>query len=639
MGEEINSTTFSPEMRKQFANELIDDLKALEYMVDHQMFDTGPQRIGVEQELCLINYALRPEMNALKVLEALNDDQFTTELAKFNMEANLHPQMLTKDCFTVMENELIRLLIKANKTAHEHGAKVILTGILPTIRNSDIKLENMTPSRRFIALNDAICASRGSDFEFNIHGIDELITRHDSIIFESCNTSFQVHLQLTPDRFVDHYNWGQAISGPVLASATNSPMFLGKRLWDETRIALFQQSTDMRQNSSPLREERPRVSFGEDWEKGTIVDMYREIVSRYRPLIPSPMGENAFDKVSAGEIPKLRALSMHNGTIYKWNRSCYGITKGVPHLRLENRYLPSGPTIVDEVANAAFWIGVMQGQPEKYKQIQDHLDFDQVKENFFNAAKHGIGAQFSWFDDQLIPARDLIIKEMLPMAETGLKKTGVSDRDINKYLSIIEARAESGKTGSRWILKSFQSLKKEVSADEALLTLTEGIYQRQKAGNPVHLWEAIDLSEGGSWNSRYEYVEQIMTKDLITVHEDDVLEMVRNIMLWSNIHHIPVENMRGELIGLVSSDKLLARLDHLGKEGLTKATVGEVMIKNVFTVDPGTTTKEAHQIMQSNEIGCLPVVSNKKLIGIVTGNDYLKLIGKIFEELNQSEVS
>ena len=243
-----------------------------------------------------------------------------------------------------MEHQLTTLIDRARHVANQHKQNLVLTGILPTVRRSEVAPDYMTPNPRYTALGNVIREIRGNDFELHIQGVDELMMRHESILFEACNTSFQVHLQIHPDDFVDQFNWAQAIAGPMLASAVNSPLLLGKELWCETRIALFQQSIDMRSASHALRERQPRVAFGTGWVKNSVVDIYKEDIARYTLLLTSEIAEDSVEALNDGKVPELSALRLHNGTIYKWNRACYGISKGVPHLRIENRYLPSGPT-------------------------------------------------------------------------------------------------------------------------------------------------------------------------------------------------------------------------------------------------------------------------------------------------------
>ncbi|MDX1673044.1 MAG: CBS domain-containing protein, partial [Balneolaceae bacterium] len=601
--------------KQRFTDHLLNDLDALEQLLEQNAFETGISRIGAEQEYCLIDYSLRPAMKAMDMLDHLNDDHFTTELARFNMELNLDPIEFSGDCLSKLENSLISMLTKANKTAHSLGAKIILTGILPTISKENIEIENMTPKDRYKKLNDAILDVRASDFKFRISGIDELIDQHDNVLFESCNTSFQIHYQVSPQEAPALYNWSHAISGPVLAAATNSPLFMGKRLWRETRIALFQQSADTRKSVSPYREEQERVTFGKEWERDSALHIFQDTVGRFTVLLPMDIEESSTSILEQGDIPPLKALCIHNSTVYRWNRLCYGITEGRPHLRIENRYLPSGPSIVDEAANAAFWTGLMHGVTDQHKTIDQKMNFTDARDNFFTAAKLGLRSQFTWIDGTLITAQDLILKELLPIAREGLKKADIHQDDIDKYLGIVEERVSLGKTGSSWMLDSYNQLIKNVSSEEASITVTEGIYRRQKQGNPVHTWSELKREEGGGWRNRFRYVKQLMSKDLITLQQDDLVALARNIMLWSDIHHIPIENSSGELIGLLTADHILEIAGSHSKKDFNNLTVGEVMRTELFQVTPDTRTREAYAMMKKNEVGCLPVVVDSKLVG------------------------
>lgn len=614
----------NPGQRAAYMGHLVDDLKALERMHAGGQFETGITRIGAEQELCLIDYALRPAMLALELLESLGDPHYTTELARFNLEVNLDPRELEGDCFAQLESSLVGLLTRANKSAHRLGAKIILTGILPTIRNSDITLESMTPVPRYKALNDALREMRGKDFQIYIRGIDELIASQATVMYEACNTSFQVHYQIDPARFAACYNWAQAIAAPVLACATNSPLFLGKRLWRETRIALFHQSTDDRGLPSTYREQRSRVGFGHRWERRSVVEYFQEAISRHRVLITPPIEQDALAELQGGRIPKLRALALFNGTVYPWNRPCYGITDGKPHLRIESRFLPAGPTIVDEVANAALWVGLMHGMPDDCADLPARLRFEVAQNNFLGAARMGLGATIDWLDGKSLPARTLLLEVLLPIARAGLARAAVREADIDKYLTIIEERVTSGQTGSQWILDSIGHLKGEGTLLEAIAATTEGIYQRQKLGHPVHRWQPAALAEAGDSQGRWSRVEQLMSTDLVTAQPDEPVKLVRNLLLWSNVRHIPVETDDGTLLGVVSSESLLEKLG--SGEGDAGLCAADVMERDLPTVTPDTPLADAIALLVSRDLTCLPVLAGGKLVGIVTDRDCLKIV-------------
>lgn len=624
------------DQRKQFVSAILKDMYALDLMLERNMFEHGNVRIGAEQELCLVDRHLRPANVGIDILKEINDPHFTTELAKFNLEINLDPLAFTGDALTQMEGQLNALLQKADQLAKSHNARVILTGILPTIKQSDLEFENITPYRRYHSLNEAMLKQRGGQFEFNIKGTDELVTKHDSMLFEACNTSFQVHLQVNADDVVDKYNWAQAIAGPVLAAATNSVLLFGKRLWDETRIAVFEQTVDLRNLENPERDIKSRVDFGTGWVKDSITEIFQHDIAYYKLLLAADIQEDALEVLKSGKIPKLTALNLFNGTIYKWNRACYGITDGKPHLRIENRYIPSGPTVIDEMANAAFWLGLMEGMPDNIKDIASLMDFDHAKQNFIKAAQMGLSAQFRWKDGKRYTAQDLIVNELLPMAAKGLEKMKINENDIDKYLDIIEKRVINHQTGSIWAFQSFTELRRSVGVEESIMAVTAGMLRRQQKGNPVHTWSYADISESGSWEGKFKYVHQVMSKDLYTVQSEDLIDLVTNVMNWRNLHHVPVENDEGEVIGMISSADLLKY--YCRKNMINdKHTVNDIMTHDPITIDPFTLTTEALKIMRRNNLGCLPVVKDKKLIGILTEFDFVYIAEHLFEELTNIE--
>ena len=377
--------------RRELTEQLLGDIETLERIFNGGFFEKGIIRIGAEQEFCLVNEDWEPTKRSQEVLESLKDDHFTTELALCNLEANLDPIELTGTCFSQMHKQLDDLMQLAEKRANEFQLKTILTGILPTIATKHLHLSYMTPLERYKALNRAITNIRKEDIDMHIKGADELNLRHDSILYESCNTSFQAHLQIDPDDFDNTYNWAQAIAGPVLSICANSPLLMGRELWEETRIALFTQSIDTRVSSYLLHERESRVSFGKEWEVGGPVNFYKEAIVGFRSILTSDFETDSMSDFEAGNAPKLKALNLHSGTVYRWNRLCYGRTGGKPHLRIECRYIPSGPSTADEIANMMFWTGVMVGRPKEYDEIHKKMDFKDIRGNFFNAARYGNG--------------------------------------------------------------------------------------------------------------------------------------------------------------------------------------------------------------------------------------------------------
>ncbi|MFN8547441.1 MAG: CBS domain-containing protein [Candidatus Eisenbacteria bacterium] len=612
---------------------LLDDLQALEHMLDEGMIEEGVRRIGAEQEMFLIDETWRPAPGALKILERSHDPHFTTELGLFNLEMNTDPVLFEPDCLNRLETQLNALLAKAYATAAELGYGIVLTGILPTIRKTDLGLENMTPKPRYLAINRALKELRGGDYEFYIKGLDEILLKHDSVMLEACNTSFQLHFQVGAKEFPNLYNVAQVAAGPCLAAATNSPLLFGRRLWSETRIALFQQSVDTRSSSHHIRDASPRVTFGNHYVKQSVLEIYREDIARFRTLIGTELDEDPAAKLAQGIPPELKVLRLHNGTVYRWNRACYGITDGKPHLRIENRVLPAGPTVLDEIANAAFWYGMIISLSHDYQDISKLIPFDYAKANFVNAARHGLNAHFTWLEGRESLADRLILDELLPLAEAGLFRRGVRREDIQRYLGVVEKRVRTGMTGSKWIMKSLESLRDAGTLGERLNALTAATVSRQKEGNPVAEWQPVELREAGGWKHNYFKVEQYMTTDIFSVREDESVDLVANLMEWEKIRYVPVEDDDHKLIGLISYRSVLRLLAH-GKYGQRTHTVSaaDIMKRDLITVQPETPTLDAIRLMRRNQIGCLPVVSEGRLVGIVTEHDFMDIAANLLEQ-------
>ena len=622
MGSQSVQAISSLKERKKFIYHLLNDIKALEKMIADRLFEEGIQRVGAEQELCIINSHYRPSLNALKILEIINDSHFTTELALFNLEINLDPEELAGRCFSNIEQQLSTLLAKVHKAAEAVGNdKVLLAGILPTLKKKDLIFKNMTPFDRYKTLNDVLKNMRGGNFKLRIRGVDELIVNHESILFEACNTSFQVHLQIGLDEIIDAYNWSQAIAGPVLSVMTNSPLLLGRELWSETRIALFQQSIDMRNTSYLLREQKPRVSFGNGWVKESILELFTDDIARYTPLVTAKFNEDSLQSLQQGVLPKLEALNLHNGTLYKWNRVCYGVHNNIAHLRIENRYIPSGPSVKDEIANALFWVGVMQGMPEKYKEIWKIFPFNDARGNFINAARTGINTYFNWFGKG-ISAKKLVKKILIPMAREGLQKTAVHTADIDYYLGIIEKRIQKNINGSKWIVRSKRKLRKKVSNDEACVLLTYNMYKNQQQDIPVCDWKLAKVYPSKR-SKKEDKLYKIMTTELFVVNENDLVELVQKIMEWKNIRHMPVVNEQNKLTGIITRTNLDTIDIKQAKNNLVVAK--DIMVKKVVTATPETLIAAAKKIMDSKGIGCLPIIDNDELIGIFTRSDLQRI--------------
>ena len=632
MGEHDVEQQFDEKKSQAFMKALLEDLRALQYMIETGRFETGVGRIGAEQEMFLVDRNMRPAPISLEVLDHAKDSRLTTEIARFNLEANLTPLSLTGRCFHSMEQELNELLGLVRKSAETLGANVLLSGILPTLQKSDLTLENLTPIPRYHQLNRGVIGLRGGPLAIHIKGLDELQLTHDNIMMESCNTSFQVHFQTSPAEFASHYNTAQAITAPVLAAGVNSPLLFGHRLWQETRVALFQHSTDSRSPTQLARSQPTRVSFGDQWLKNSVVELFHDQISRFRPIMITQPDEDPFQVLARGETPLLSSLRLHNGTVWRWNRACYGITDGIAHLRIENRALPSGPTVQDEIANAAFFVGLMVALPHEYGEIAKRLSFDDAKENFFAAARHGLNAQFKWLDGKNLSATFLILNDLLPLARAGLKEIDVDSNDIDKYLGIAEERVRGGQTGAQWMLKSLASLKGHEQNDLRTGVLTSTMLARQKENKPVHEWKLAEAGELDDWSRSYQTVGQFMSTDLFTLRPNDLVDLAASLMEWRHIRHVPVEDENGHLVGLVTHRGLLRLLSRgsTAPDGASM-TVREIMKSNPTSVTSTTPTLEAIEIMRRSGIGCLPVVDDNRLVGIVTSYDFLTATANLFK--------
>ncbi|MEO6393976.1 MAG: hypothetical protein ABIP75_19135, partial [Pyrinomonadaceae bacterium] len=489
--------------QRRYMKALLDDLRALERMIEMGLVETGVSRIGAEQELFLVDRDLSPAPVAEQVLAHCQEPRLTTEIGRFNLEANLTPQLWGGDCLSVMHRELDEIIDHVRDGAHVNNSEVLLAGILPTLQRSDLTLANISPCSRYFELNRAVSKLRGGAFSIHIKGIDELQMSHDNIMMESCNTSFQLHLQVDPDEFVPLYNLSQAITAPVLAAAVNSPLLFGQRLWQETRLALFQHSADTRSNAMLNRSQPTRVGFGDHWLKGSVLELFREQIARFRVIMINEADEDPLAVLERGEIPRLSALCLHNGTVWPWNRACYGTNAGRPHLRIENRALPSGPTTIDEMANAAFYFGLMSGLPTEYGEVSQRLEFADAKANFFAAARHGLNAQFTWLDNRTYTATALILEHLLPLAHIGLKQSGIDPADRDRYLGVLQDRVECGQTGAQWALGSLSAMGERGTPDIRMRTLTHKMMERQQEGEPAHHWPLIEMDDTDDWRRSY----------------------------------------------------------------------------------------------------------------------------------------
>lgn len=624
----------SPDAARSFTKALLVDLQALEEMLSQGMFETGIRRFGAEQEAFLVDRTFHPASIAPELLERLGSEAFTHELARFNLEMNLSPVPLEGHCFQEVHREIDVLLAQAREAAKEEDADVILIGVLPTITKSHLRLDNITPVPRYYALNEAMNRMRGgTPYNLKVVGWDELHVQHDSVMLEACNASCQFHLQVAPDEFAHFYNAAQAVLAPVVSAAANSPILFGKRLWAETRIALFQQSLDTRDTSVHQRDVLPRVRFGEHWVEGSVVELFQEDIARFRALLAEEMKEDSLEMLRNGQVPGLKALQLFNGTIYRWNRPCYGVMGGRPHLRIECRVLPSGPTVLDEVANGAFWTGLVLGVASEIDDVPKHMDFDEARSNFIAAARLGLNAGFEWFDGESIDARTLILERLLPLAEKHLLRAGVDGDDVGRYLGVVRSRVVSGQNGAVWALRSVANLKGKGTRSERLAAIAATALRLQKEGQPVHEWEPATLTEAGGWQHTFLRVGQYMNTTLFTVNEDELVQMAAFLMDRKQVRHVPVEDHQHRLVGFLSYRQILRMMAESPGRGIPDdISVREIMDPDPVSITSDTLTVDAIELMREHKISCLPVLKGDRLVGTVSERDFMPIAYQLLRD-------
>ena len=631
MGEMNISRQQCEKQRRRFMRAVLNDLSALEIMIEQGLIESGITRIGAEQEMFLVDRNYSPACKSEQIMQDLTDPRFTFEIAKFNLEANLTPSVLTGNALRKLENEINETLMIARNAASKHDAQIVLAGILPTLKQLDLTLDNMVPIDRYFELNETLKTLRGSDFRLNIRGMDELNVTHDSYMLEALNTSFQVHLQVSSDDFVQKYNIAQAITGPVMAVAVNSGLIHHNRLWHESRIAVFQNSVDTRSETFQQRGMLPRVYFGKHWVK-TLPDLFKEDISRFPVVLTADFDEDPVGMLEQGITPELKALMLHNGTVYRWNRPCYGVVDNIPHLRIENRILPSGPSVIDEVANTAFFVGLMIGMSNKYSDISQVMRFSDVANNFLNATRIGLESKFHWTDHKTISAANLILDELLPIAKEGLLHENIDTNDIDRYLGVIEERTKSKKTGAKWAIKSITEMDESILPDEKVRSITAEMVANQKTDEPVHKWQLAKTVESLDWRATFQRLGQFMTEELFTVRPDDLLDLAASIMDWKHVRHVPVEDDEGCIVGLVSHRAILRDVARGRSNSDNPTAVKDVMKINPITAGPETLTVEAIRLMRENQLGCLPICDKGKLIGIITNHDLINVAAKLLED-------
>ena len=488
MGEEVAHQEFSREDRTRYREKVRRCLDVFARMLKESRFDIDAPMTGLEIELNLVDDDGNPSLKNSEVLAAIANPDFQTELGLFNLEINVPPQRLSQRGFSAFEDGVRASLNDAEEKASAIGAHMVMIGILPTLAEGHMAPSSLSGNPRYQLLSDQILAARGEDIVIDISGTDRLQATADSIVPEAACTSTQFHVQVSPDEFAAYWNASQAISGVQLALGANSPVLLGKELWQETRIALFEQATDTRSEELKAQGVRPRVWFGERWIN-SIFDLFEENVRYFPALLPILEEEDPLLVLERGQAPKLAELRLHNGTIYRWNRPVYDVVNKMPHLRVENRVLPAGPTVADTMANAAFYFGLVRTLAEHQRPLWSQMSFSAAEENFHIAARQGIEANVYWPGLGQVPATELVVRRLLPMARAGLDAWGVEAEERDRLLGIIEQRCIRGQNGSSWFVNRLHDHAKGGADRSKALCATLNEYRANMHSNePVHTW-------------------------------------------------------------------------------------------------------------------------------------------------------
>src|SRR4051812_5848016 len=489
MGDEVTHATYTRAHRQEYRRKVQLCLDVFETMLAQASFEFDRPLTGMEIECNLVDDDYQPAMSNQEVLDAIADPAYQTELGAYNIEFNVPPRPLPGRAALELESEVRASLNAAESKASASGSHIVMIGILPTLMPEHLTGDWMSESTRYQALNDSIFYARGEDIQIDIAGPERLSLQAASIAPESACTSMQLHLQVSPEDFAKNWNAAQVIAGPQLALGANSPYFYGHQLWSETRIELFAQATDTRPDELKAQGVRPRVWFGERWIT-SIFDLFEENVRYFPSLLPELSDEDPVAVLADGRTPTLPELRLHNGTIYRWNRPVYDVADGRPHLRLENRVLPAGPTVVDMLANSAFFYGMLRRLSEDDNPLWAGMDFTAAQANFLEAARNGIDARLHWPGLGDVTATALVLDTLLPIADEGLRRWGVDAEVRDRFLGVIEGRARTGRNGASWQVSTVRTLEDGgLSRPAALAEMLRRYCEHMHSNEPVHTWD------------------------------------------------------------------------------------------------------------------------------------------------------
>ncbi len=475
MGQEIDKTSFSRKDFDNYYNHLKIETETLNNLIESKSLSQKEAVAGFEIEAWLVDSSMHPSAINDVYLDRLNNPLASAELAKFNIELNNQPVELNQDAFKTIHKDLGNICEEARFTAESMNHNLIMIGSLPTLKQSELNLSNMSDLNRYRALNQQVLSARGKPIFLDIGGIEHLRLTHHDVMLESAATSFQIHLQIPLNSAVQFYNASIIASAACVAISANAPYLFGKDLWSETRIPLFEQSVEIGGYDAVANGPLRRVSFGTDYARKSIMECFSENLEHYPVLLPIHFDSKPQD---------FEYLRLHNGTIWRWNRPLIGFDQdGTPHVRIEHRVIPAGPTVIDMLANAAFYYGLTKFLVDDYIDQEPEIPFHQCKDNFYQCARYGLDSTIVWLDADKVKIRNLILSTLIPQARIGLRHLNISHSDADKYLDIIRQRAESGQTGAAW--QRQYCFKNQCN----LVSMTSAYHRNQWSGQPVHSWK------------------------------------------------------------------------------------------------------------------------------------------------------
>ncbi len=476
MGQEIREERFAPEDYERFRAALARETRVLlDWLEEAPATPKHPPRLGFEIEAWLCDTNGRPLPVNEAFLAAMANPLATVELARFNVELNTGVFRVGPGVFSAILAETRETLRQARRAARHAGAELLMAGTLATLEPDDLGIHQMSPQARFRALNTAVLANRAQrPLQVDIVGHDHLRHSHHDVMLEALATSFQVHIETTPDNAHRAYNAAMVAAAPVLTVAGNTPYIFGHDLWAESRIPLFEQAVEVGGFADSARGPIRRVTFGTGYLHHSIGELFSENLEHFPVLLPV-----RFDTPDDA----LAHLALHNGTIWRWNRPIVGTdADGQRSLRLEFRCLPAGPTLIDMLANTAFALGLIEYLVDHSADGTLETPFSEARDNFYNAARHGLDARLRWGHGDPLPAPRLLTRTLLPHAAEGLDRLGIDPEERDALLGIIAARIATRQTGAQWQRAWIARHGRDWAG------LVRAYRGWQNTGAPVHTW-------------------------------------------------------------------------------------------------------------------------------------------------------